>query len=66
MRHVPRRRRRVDRRWRRLLIALGFAYDAKRDAFILRLVGEHVGPVFRLRAEDQRRSSRAMKLPTTR
>jgi hypothetical protein len=47
LRTVRRPRRYVAQHWLTLL-APAFAYDYARDAYILRGLGEHVGPVLRL------------------
>ena len=49
-----RRRRTVGRVGRVLLYLLGFRYDWWRDAYVLRIIGNHVGPVFQLRASRTR------------
>ena len=49
MRRIPRKRRQVGPATLRLARICGFRYDESRDAYILRLVGNRVGPVLRSR-----------------
>jgi hypothetical protein len=53
----PRPRRYVARQWLSLLKPL-FRYSYPRDAFVLRVVGRHVGPVLR---PDRRREPRPVE-----
>ena len=48
-----RRPRRYISRTTLLLCRPGLAYSGRRDAYVLRVVGDHMGPVLR---EDRRRS----------
>jgi len=50
VRRNPRRRRQVGRFTARLSRLVGFRYDAPRDAYVLRLVGNRFGPVLRTHA----------------
>jgi hypothetical protein len=47
MRQTPRTRRQVSESTLNLARKLGFRYDVKRDAYILRGIGNRVGPVLR-------------------
>jgi hypothetical protein len=47
IRRIPRRRRQVRPLTLRVARLCGFRYDEGRDAYILRLVGNRVGPVLR-------------------
>jgi len=46
-RHIPRKRRQVRPAALRVARICGFRYDEGRDAYVLRLVGNRVGPVLR-------------------
>ncbi len=46
-RRIPRKRRQVGRTGLRVARICGFRYDECRDAYVLRLVGNRVGPVLR-------------------
>ncbi len=52
LRTVRRPRRYVAQHWLTLL-APAFEYDYSRDAYILRGIGEHIGPVLRLDRRTQ-------------
>jgi len=56
LRTVARRRRRAAG-WLIASLSPLFRYDYNRDAYVLRLVGNHLGPVIRQRANVDRRSS---------
>jgi hypothetical protein len=45
---TPRRRKPVSAKRARVLPALGFRYSASRDAYVLRVVGNRMGPVYRV------------------
>jgi hypothetical protein len=45
-----RKRRAISVRGARLLPLVGFRYSTSRDAYVVRVVGNHVGPVFQLQA----------------
>jgi hypothetical protein len=47
IRRIPRKRRQVSRTTLRVARLVGFRYDEGRDAYVLRLVGDRVGPVLR-------------------
>jgi hypothetical protein len=53
VRQVPRRRRAVSARRARRLRWLGFRYCPLRDAYVLRFVGELVGPVYQADPERE-------------
>jgi hypothetical protein len=59
VRTVKRPRRYVARQWLVLASPL-FTYDSSRDAYLLRLVGDRVGPVLR---EDRRTHREANRHP---
>jgi hypothetical protein len=46
-RRIPRKRRQVGARGLRIARICGFRYDEGRDAYVLRAVGNRVGPVLR-------------------
>ena len=46
-RRIPRKRRQVGPTALRIARICGFRYDEGRDAYILRLVGNRIGPVLR-------------------
>jgi hypothetical protein len=58
MRTVRRPRHYVSRQWLALLRPL-FRYSTTRDAYVLRGVGHHAGPVLRLERRRQHRAGRA-------
>lgn len=60
MRTVRRPRRYVAQHWLTLL-APAFAYDYARDAYILRGIGEQVGPVLRLDRRAQADADRSRR-----
>ena len=47
MRRTPRKRRQVGPITLRVARICGFRYDGGRDAYVLRLIGNRVGPVLR-------------------
>lgn len=53
MRNVKRPRRYVPRHWLLLLTPV-MRYSASREAYVLRLVGRHVGPVLRVDRRPRR------------
>ena len=55
MRRVRRPRRYLRSHWIKLL-SPAFAYDFKRDAYVMRGIGEHLGPVLR----EERRTRREL------
>jgi hypothetical protein len=48
MAHKPRPRRTVSPRRLRMLRVVGFRYSASRDAYVLRLIGNRLGPVYKV------------------
>jgi hypothetical protein len=48
----PRPRRAISSRKARALRLLGFRYSASRDAYVLRIVGNRFGPVYKVRERD--------------
>lgn len=50
-RQKPRRRRTISARRVRMLKLLGFRYSLGRDAYVLRVVGNRFGPVFKVAGE---------------
>lgn len=48
-RKTARPRRPISHRQAQLLKLVGFRYSASRDAYILRIAGSRVGPVFQIR-----------------
>lgn len=51
--HRPRKP--VSARWARLLPFVGFRYSATRDAYVLRVVGNRIGPVYQIGVSPPRR-----------
>ena len=45
----PRPRREISSRKARALRLLGFRYSASRDAYVLRIIGNPFGPVYKVR-----------------
>ncbi len=56
-RESPRRRREISARRARLLPFIGFRYSLGREAYVLRIVGNQFGPVFKVKTARARPAS---------